>query len=271
VKADNLQPGKSQKQPPPYRGVSLDVRLIVALVCMWQLCFLDSTWAESPSNIDRTQQSEEEDFSSSPFTEYGEFNEETEEAADTKFFQHGRFFGLSLGLGFESVSGNRGALWKSGFPLIDFKVHYWFDFNVALDLGLYSAPHFFQITTPSEQRDVKFFHYGVDAKYYFETKNLSAAISFANPYVLLGIGSFSKSETSSIDQSIETDNSVGISSGGGLEFAIKHRKVYFALEGKIHFVTFKDTFTTLYQDTTPSVDDLQGYFTTFTANLMFTW
>ena len=84
-------------------------------------------------------QPEEEDFSSSPFTEYGEFNEEQDEAADTKFFQYGRLFGVSLGLGFEGVTGNRGLLWQGGFPMIEMKVHYWFDFNVALDLGFANA------------------------------------------------------------------------------------------------------------------------------------
>src|SRR5947209_990104 len=41
---------------------------------------------------DRTLQPEEEDFTNTPYTEYGEFNEEEEEAADTRFFQYGRFF-----------------------------------------------------------------------------------------------------------------------------------------------------------------------------------
>lgn len=34
------------------------------------------------------------------------FNEEEEEAADTAFFQRGRFFGLSAGLGYQGAVGN---------------------------------------------------------------------------------------------------------------------------------------------------------------------
>src|SRR4051812_45090894 len=82
---------------------------------------------------DRTLLPEEDDFSTTPFTEYGEFNnQEAEEEEDTKFFQYGRFFGLSIGFGTQGVTGNRGQLWQGGFPMVEFKLHYWFDFNIAM-------------------------------------------------------------------------------------------------------------------------------------------
>jgi hypothetical protein len=219
---------------------------------------------------DKMMQPEEDDFSSTPFTEYGEFNEEQDEAADTRFFQYGRFFGVSVGVGAESISGNRGLLWQGGWPLLDFKVHYWFDFNVALDLGVFTAPHFYDIASDSEHVDVSMVHLGVDVKYYFDTKNLSAAISFANPYVVLGFGSYSKTEVSTLEETTEQDTAVGLNAGAGLEFAIRHRKVYFQIEGKAHFATFKDTFTTEFRNSA-GLDDLQGNFFTVTAALMFTW
>src|SRR5690348_7039292 len=63
---------------------------------------------------DRTLQPEEDDYKGTPFTEYGDFNDENEEDEDTKFFQSGRFFGVSAGLGFEGATGNRGAIWQGG-------------------------------------------------------------------------------------------------------------------------------------------------------------
>jgi hypothetical protein len=231
--------------------------------------------AESPppNKDSKTLIPEEDDFSETPFTEYGEFNEEADEAADTKFFQYGRFFGASLGIGFEGISGNRGLLWQGGFPTVDFKLHYWFDFNVALDLGFFTTKHFFEVPGGSNPGtfDVSIFYVGLAAKYYFDTKNLSAAISFANPYVKLGFGSFTKSELNPLSEdAAEVDNAISVSGGAGLEFAIKPRKVYVSVEGNVFFPRFVDTTTTRFQSSN-SLQDLEGLFYTATASILFTW
>lgn len=228
-----------------------------------------SAHAESaPASKGRTEIPEEEDFSKSPFTEYAEFNEESDEAADTRFFQYGRFFGVSLGAGLEGVSGNRGLLWQGGFPAIDLKVHYWFDFNFALTLGMYTANHAYDYS--GGHVNVNMFRLGVDLKYYFETRNLSAAISFANPHVIGGFGNFSKTETNTTAETSAADSSTGVSVGAGLEFALKPRKVYFTLESKLHFVNFKDTFSTQFADQ-PGIPNLEGFFYTIMGNFLFTW
>ncbi len=213
---------------------------------------------------------EEDDYAGTPFTEYGEFNEAPDEEADTRFFQYGRFFGVSLGLGFEFVDGYRGALWQGGFPLIDFKLHYWFDFNLAIDLGFFTVSHYYNTTAQSlGYVSVNVLRIGVDVKYYFNTKNLSAAVSFANPYILLGAGGFSKTENSIAQQTQDVSNSLGISFGAGLEFAITPRKIYFEIEGKAHLVPYVDAYTTNFQ--TVNLPNLTGNFYTFSGNFLFTW
>lgn len=219
--------------------------------------------------VDKTLQSEEDDFSSTPYTEYGEFNEEEDEAAETRFLQHGRFFGVSLGLGYEGVLGNRSLLWQGGFPAVELKLHYWFDFNLAMDLGFYTASHFYETSVRNAGHvDAYIFRLGVDVKYYFDTKNVAAPISFAHPYVLLGAGSFSKTETSQTQATTTPDSAFGLSFGGGLEFVMSPRKTYFALEAKVHPLTFKDTYT---PDYLPSIDDLTGVFYTVMGSILFTW
>lgn len=226
------------------------------------------TSAETGTN--KTNASEEDDFSETPFTEYGEFNEAADEEADSRFFQYGRFFGVSLGLGYEGITGNRGALYQGGFPAVDFKVHYWFDFNFALDLGFYSANHFYTTTVQSlGSVTVNMLHVGADIKYYFPIKNLSAPVSFANPYLAAGIGSYTKTLNSASAQVQDPDTSLGFCLGGGLEFALSPHQTYFQLEGKVHFVNFKDTYTTDYQAV--GLQDLTGYFYTLTASFLFTW
>lgn len=217
---------------------------------------------------------DEDEFAPSPFTDYGEFNQEAEEEAEARFFQHGRFFGVSVGLGMEAVSGNRGVLWQGGFPTFDLKLHYWFDFNVALDLGFYTSPHFYKTDAGGlGSVDANMTWVGVDLKYYVDTKNLSAPISFANPYLLLGAGGYTKTETSLLQGQPDPDTSVGLSGGLGIEFPIKHRAMYFSLESKIHLVHFRDTNTDdfLAENVTPHLDNLSGQFYTLSGSLLFTW
>jgi hypothetical protein len=215
---------------------------------------------------------EEEDFKESPYTNYGEFNnQEAEEEEDTKFFQYGRFFGIGLGVGMESAMGNRGKLWDGGFPAIEFKLHYWFDFNFALTLDVYSASHFYDNPDPTIGHvDVTMVHIGAELKYYFDTKNLSSTITFANPYIIGGIGSYTKTETSAlIPQSPDSDTSIGFSAGAGFEFTLSPKKIYLELEGRLHLVNFKDTHSQNFSSITG--DDLSGPFLTALGSIVFTW
>lgn len=265
----------------PIKDKMRQICIYGVILLVWTGCFVSRSWAQAQSGApeaaegankgsDRTTKAEEEDFSGTPFTEYGEFNEASEEEEDLKFFQFGRFFGVSLGLGFQFLDGNRGALWQGGFPVVDFKLHYWFNFNIAVDLGFRTAQQYFDTTTQGLGHvDVNMLWVGLDIKYYFDTKNLSAPISFANPYLLLGVGNYSKTQTSNAQQTQDQDNSLGVSAGAGLEFVVNPRKVYFELEAKMNLITFKDTYTTLFQPL--GLQDLTGRFYTLTGSFLFTW
>jgi hypothetical protein len=217
---------------------------------------------------DRTQQPEEEDFESTPYTEYGEFNEEEDEAADMKFYQFGRLFGFGMGIGASGATGNRGKLWKGGFPLIDVRTQYFFDFNVAMGISFTSFKHNYE--ADSDHYEAAIALLGLDFKYYFDTKDLSAPISFANPYIVGGMGSYSEAlEASTNSEGAEKDSSFGINAGLGLEFAIKPKKSYFTFEGRFHSVRFKDTSDARY--TADGFDNLEGVFYTVVGGFLFTW
>lgn len=251
------------------------ILLLACLACAWPAAAAraDGPAGQGGAGGDKAKvfQPEEDDFSNTPFTEYGEFNEDGDEEADAKFFAHGRFFGASLGLGFEGVTGNRGLLYQGGFPMVDLKLHYWFDFNFAIDMDIYYAKHFYMDPDPSVGHvDVSLIHAGLDVKYYFDTKNLSSAISFANPYVMAGFGSYTQSKSSFAANTTEApDTGIGMCLGGGLEFAISPKKTYLEFEGRYHIVTFADTYDTNFQSI--GITDLTGGFYTFTANVLFTW
>lgn len=231
--------------------------------------------AETPKE-DRTLQPEEDDFGNTPFTEYGEFNEEADEEQDNKFMQYGRLFGVSLGLGFQGVTGQRGAIYDGGFPLIDLKVHYWFDFNLAMDMNVFTVAHHYTayadgVKTSPYREDVTIIRLGLDLKYYFETKNLSSAISFANPYVLIGGGYFSKTQVNSSDQVSDSDSAIGLTAGAGLEFPLKQRKAYFALEGTVNTPRYPKDIAGNNDVYARGVTSLEGLFYTVTGSFLFTW
>jgi hypothetical protein len=239
------------------------------------LALTQSAWAADGQKRDRSIPPEEDDFAKTPFTEYGSFNEDAEEDAETRFMQYGRLFGVSVGVGNEGVTGNRGQLWRGGFPLLELKMHYWFDFNLAVALVFASGKHNFDAPSTSaagSMVNVSTTRIGVDLKYYFDVKNLSAPISFCNPYILGGAGSFSKTQTNEADTSLnESDSALYLSGGAGLEFAIKPRKTYFELEGRVMSATFKDT-NSIYQSASGSnLNDLSGMFYSVSGTFLFTW
>lgn len=226
----------------------------------------------------RTQQPEEDDFKSTPYTSFGEFNDE-EEAEDTRFFQYGRFFGVSLGLGYEGATGNKGSLFTGGIPAFEARVHYWFDFNFALTLGIYSAKHQYtglKNTTSNDttrsKHDVNIFRFGAELRYYFDTRDATAPVTFAGPFLIIGVGSYAKSENSLEDAGVVfKDNALGLSLGAGLEFPLKPRKSYLNLETKFHSVSFNDTGLPIMTANGRAVPDSSGLLFTVMASVLFTY
>ena len=219
-----------------------------------------------PSGTKKTNDPGLFDQASSPYLDYGDFNSSEDEDADTTYFQYGRFFGLSLGLGYEAATGNRGYLYQPAFPRFELKVHYWFDFQFALNLGIFFANHNFDYL--GKNYSVKLIGYGVDFKYYFDVRDAAAALSFCNPFLIAGVGAISKSQTDSPTGAPDTDSSFSFSAGAGLEFPISYKKTYLIIEGRYHTQSFADTVDDSFKQRVP---DLSGGFMTLMFDLLFTW
>ncbi len=250
-------------------------------------CFVSQAWAEDPpppasaattegSAVHKPEKSEEEDYKATPYTTYGDFSSSEDEDEDTKFFQFGRFFGLSLGTGYSGAFGNRGLLIGTAFPNVDIRVHYWFDFNWALTLGIYTAGFTFNADptggTSFEKYDYSLFLFGLTLRYYFDTKNAVAPVSFANPYFTLGFGSYSRTQTPvARPDEADKDSSFGLNLGAGLEFTVKPKKTYFNLEARVHSAHFSDDGDTVKLPTGDSLPDRAGLFYSVTGSILFTW
>jgi hypothetical protein len=225
----------------------------------------------------RTVQPEEDDYRQTPYTSFGEFNDE-EETEDTRFFQYGRFFGVSLGLGYEGATGNRGSLYTGGLPAFSLRVHYFFDFNFALTLGFYSAKHQYtgfkqgQGSDTGQKNDVDIFEFGSELRYYFDTKDSTAPVTFAGPFLIVGLGNYTKTESDILTpDSPNKDTALGFSFGGGLEFPLKPRKAYLNLETKFHTVSFKNDALSVTSTGNKVIKDTNGMLFTIMASVLFTY
>ncbi len=234
-----------------------------------------SAWAASGEirEVPNPAAGDDDEFNDTPYTEYGEFNEEEEETEAATFFQYGRFFGVSLGAGFEGVTGNRGLLYRGGFPTISIKAHYWFDFDFALSMGFVSTSHSYEDANSSNRvTTVRILQFGLDLYWYIPNRNLPAAFTFAHPYLLLSGGSFGKSDTNESGTSTTSDNEFGFGLGAGLEFLISPKKTYFQLEGRMYFVGYEDQFSSRFNTSAAgNIPDLTGNFYTITGSVLFTW
>lgn len=239
--------------------------LLLALIALTGALGISPRATAADPKPDRTQQPEEEDFQGTPYTQYGEFNEEHEEEEETKFLQRGRLFGASGGIGMQFITGNRGSVYEGGFPAIDLRLHYWFDFSLAMDMQFMIVNHVYD--NGSTLFDVAINRIGADMKYYFDITNLSAAITFANPYVLAGLGAYSKTQSNPVSGAQpDVETKIGFSGGLGFEFPIKPRKIYFTTEARIHLVTYADTY-----NPPAGITDLSGMYFTVTGNFLLTW
>jgi len=162
--------------------------------------------------------------------------------------------------------GNIGKLYNTAIPVLDFRLIYFFDFRLAGEIGVSSASHAFN-AYPNGAVNVSLLRLNADLKYYFDTKNVSAAITFANPYVVAGVSQTFRTQSFQDHNSIEKDNAFAISGGAGIEFALKPRKTSIGVEGRIHQIFFQDRFSGEYQAS--GLTDLTGAMYSFVTSLIF--
>jgi hypothetical protein len=189
-----------------------------------------------------------------PFSDFVPFEDEYDVDEDERFMYFGRFFGVSLGSGLHTFGGNIGRLYNTALPVLDFRLIYFFDFRLAGNIGISSASHAFN-AAPNGSVEVSIFRVNADLKYFFDTKNVGAAITSANPYVIAGISQTFRTQAFQSHNTIEKDNALAVSGGFGMEFALKPRKTSIGIEGRYHSIFFKDRYSDQYapsgiQDTT---------------------
>lgn len=214
-----------------------------------------------------------EDIISGPYSDYGEFDSGEDEDANERFFQYGRFFGVGLGAGLTTATGNAGRIYQGNGLMVELRLDYWFDFHFALQLGVQNSKHSYNLGQDG-LTDVNLFRTLLQVKYYIDTHDLSAPLTFVGPNLILGGGFYQRVDNIGVSSSdsataIDTQNAFGINFGAGLEFTLKPKKVYLQFEGLMHLVQFKDDFSSKFKSS--GIPDRTGSWVTAGANLMWTW
>ncbi len=203
---------------------------------------------------------------SNPFSDFVPFEDEYDIDEDERFMYFGRFFAMSLGTGLHRFGGNIGKLYNTAIPVVDFKLIYFFDFRLAGQVGFSSASHAFD-AEPSGVVEVNLLRLNGDLKYYFDTKELSAALTSANPFVVVGLSNTFRTQAFQTQSEAQRDNAFAVSGGLGMEFAIKPRKTSIGLEGRMHQIFFKDRYEETYLPS--GIPDLTGNMYSLTTSLIF--
>lgn len=191
----------------------------------------------------------EADDSFDPFSDYNEFDQETDEEADIHFLRNGRY--LTLGL----LAGYRG--FTKGFaegydPSLNYGVQfsYFFDLNLAAALSYSTGDHgvAFQsfddagLTDPSQTYTgtVNIQIFDIHLKYYVNTDNVTKGLAELNPYLMVGTGMFVRTYNLNESFANEPDKVVGFRVGGGIEIPMVQRRFYIGAQGLFNYVQFPD-------------------------------
>ncbi len=185
-----------------------------------------------------------------PFSDYNEFEQDTDEEADINFFKNGRYLTLGLQLGYRGFTGGGFAQAYSPNTVYGVQFSYFFDVQIAGSLGFSMGDHnveFDSYTDPALTHHSKSYSgsvniqtIDVNVKYYFNTENVTKGLADLNPYIIAGAGSYKRTYNLSNEISVPPDNVIGFKAGLGIEIPLLRHRAYLGLQGTYHLVQFPD-------------------------------
>ncbi len=178
-----------------------------------------------------------------PFADYSEFDEASDEEADIYFFKNGRFLTAGFVIGPRIFTENMTSIYGSG-ATYGLYLSYFFDLRSALMFGFLTGDHSVDLRTlpsGSYAGNVSLTALNLDYKHYFNTQNITRGLADLNPYLLLGFSQWSRAYTlDGIDNGTDTDSTVGVDFGAGLEIPMMRKKGYLGIQAVYHLVNFND-------------------------------
>ena len=176
-----------------------------------------------------------------PFTDYSEFDEDSDEEADINFFRNGRFLTASLMFGQRQFTDGFAKNYTSS-PGYGLQLSYFFDLRLAFALSFIMGDHKANIETsgPTYSGTVSITSVSFNMKYYLNTQNVTKGLADLNPYIIGGLSQHTRSYSFSGLDGFSRDSAMGFDAGAGLEIPLLKRKAYLGIQGVYHYVAFPD-------------------------------
>lgn len=191
-----------------------------------------------------------------PFSDYSEFDQDSDEEADVNFFRNGRLLTLGLAAGPRQFTENMAKAYGSG-PNFGIQISYFFDLKTALGIGIMTGDSGLKFSTISGNTvnnytgSVSFSTINFNIKYFMNTQNVTKGLADINPYLLGGFSQWYRTVTIAEFSSQSRENVMGADIGIGLEVPLMRRKAYLGIQATYHYINFADeTKEFLYNGTT---------------------
>ncbi|NBX93122.1 MAG: hypothetical protein EBQ85_07835 [Proteobacteria bacterium] len=195
-----------------------------------------------------------------PFGDPTAYEFAEDEKADKEFFHLGRYLMLGLDFGLGSFTGGLGQTNEVAF-YAGGHIIYFFDKSLAFEVRGGYARHqdsFLNVGTSVVNAVIPI---TAGFRFYPDVRNAPRAVAISNPYLALGGGLYIRKTADASGLEGDPTNNTGAYAGGGLEFPIYRRHIFFGADLRYHFVQFDD-------ESDPSGNRAGNYFTT---NLSFTY
>ena len=177
-----------------------------------------------------------------PFTDYSEFDTQSDEEADLNFFRNGRLLTASLLLGSQRFSGTLASMFKPA-PMFGFTFGYFFNLRFSFLLSMMFSSGDIDFMTHSDERATGNFlltSYGLGVRYFFNTQNVYRSFSWLSPYIFIGGAQMSLSTKIREDEFGANDSGFGLEGGVGVEIPLGQNSWYIGIQAVYQFVLFKE-------------------------------
>ena len=213
----------------------------LTLICVFALSlFHQQSLAQTTSDVD-------EGFD--PFSDYNELEQSAEEEADINFFKNGRFLTVGVLVGYRGFTEG----FSQGYsPAISWGLQfsYFFDLQTAISLSYSTADSGVDFYSYNDAAFTSISqHYtgtvniqtiDLNGKFYFNTENVTKGLAELNPYLLIGVGQFTRTYNLSQSLALQPDRPIGLKLAAGIEIPLMRHRAYFGLQGTYHLVQFPD-------------------------------
>ncbi|MES2803090.1 MAG: hypothetical protein V4654_11400 [Bdellovibrionota bacterium] len=189
----------------------------------------------------QTTTTPEADDSFDPFSDYNEFDQETDEEADIHFLRNGRYLTLGLLAGYRDFTKGFAEGYEPGLNY-GVQLSYFFDLNLAAALSYSTGDHgvAFYSATEEYTGTVNIQIFDIHVKYYVNTDNVTKGLADLNPYLLVGTGMFVRTYNLNESFAGDPDKVVGFRLGTGIEIPLVQRRFYFGAQAIYNYVQFPD-------------------------------